>query len=121
MTDDEFDEKLGITADAMMNSLAAKAVQKACKEVLMKVLRKHNLRKDSWHRTTSVFSMGELVHNKMHRLKELYPKIALGGSEVLKEVNDELDDIIAYSAFQKYVLNVDKLSNPYTTPESDTV
>lgn len=116
MTGNEYDEKL--TPADIKESLAATAVQIACKEVTLKVLKKHKNRGDSWHKTTSVFSMGELVHNKMHRVKELFKTNPLS-SEVLKEINDELDDIIAYSAFQKYVLNVDKCVDVHQCPEEE--
>lgn len=118
MTKDEYDEKLEVTQEALKESLAAKAVNIALEEVLVKVLKKHKLRKDSWHHTTSVFAMLELAHNKMHRLKEIYafgPSSPILTPELVKEANDELDDIIAYCTFQKYVLNVDKQLNVQVT------
>lgn len=120
MTGDEYDEKLGYTAEDEKESLAAQAVTEALTAVRVKVLKKHKLRKDSWHRTTSPVTMNELVHNKMHRLKELYPALVLGGTEIMKEIVDELDDIIAYCAFQRHMLLVDKVANPFTVAEEDS-
>jgi len=117
MTDDEFDEKL--TPAEEKDSLAAQAVTAALTEVKVKVLKKHKLRGDSWHRTTSIFTMNELVHNKMHRLQGIYRTLVLT-PELVKEANDELDDIIAYSAFQKHVLNVDKVVNVQSLTEEDS-
>lgn len=119
MTGDEYDEKLAYTAEDEKESLAAQAVTEALTAVRVKVLKKHKLRKDSWHRTTSVFTMSELVHNKMHRLKEIYLTLVLT-PELVKEANDEIDDIIAYSAFQKHVLNVDKVINVQSLTEEDS-
>lgn len=117
VTKDDFDEKLEYTPDDEKESIAARAVAEALTAVRVKVLKKHKLRKDSWHRTTSPFSMNELSHNKMHRLRELYLKLL--DTEVVKEITDELDDIIAYCAFQRHMLLVDKVANPYTVAEVD--
>ena len=100
-------------------SLAGKAVKLALTNVYTKVLRKHKLRKDSWHRTTSVFAMSELVHNKMHRVKEILAKSPKLTLELAQEIQDEYDDIIAYVAFQLYELTVDKQLNTLVPPESD--
>lgn len=119
MTKDEYDEKLEYTPEDEKESIAAKAVTEALTAVREKVLKKHKLRKDSWHRTTSVFTMSELMHNKMHRVKEIYKQHLWLGPELVQEVNDELDDIIAYCAFQRHILNVDKIVNIHDLPEGD--
>jgi hypothetical protein len=98
-------------------SLAAQAIMMTTQKAIVKVLQKHKLRKDSWHKTTSLRTMLQLMHNKLHRLEGIYEGGLMADEYLVDEAIDELIDLFAYAAFQHYVIVVDKVVDPNMTGE----
>ena len=133
MTRNEYDENIRLTDEQLdkilKESKAVQAITTAAAKVVQIVAKKHITRGDSWLKTTSAGTMHQLNHNKFHRIELLYKKAAVIGvkdekyimelpAEIKKEIEDELKDIIAYSAFQLYILP--KIKTASDTGEVET-
>lgn len=81
-----------------MESEAIKAVEMAAERVLVIVRGKQALRGDQWLQMREL-TMADLVKTKSQRVLRLYEHL-----ENVLELEEELADIIAYCAFQLYLI-----------------
>lgn len=101
-------------------SKAVQAVEIASDIVRYRVAQKHMTRGDSYHRTTSMLTMLQLSHNKLHRLEEIYKVGGILPTPAIEAIKEELIDIIAYCSFQIGLLEVDKITDVNETGEKET-
>lgn len=85
-----------------MESEAVKAVEMAAERVKVIVRGKQAIRGDSWMEMRGL-TMADLVLNKGRRVLRLYEH-----PKNVTELEEELADIIAYSAFQLYLIEKGK-------------